>query len=88
MNGKQKRELRKELWNGTGIAVSYQRDGNYTFCLVETAIGRTILAAFGIAKWNPNDKGVPGYDYDPERGKRIAKARAIRNLAEKMATNA
>jgi hypothetical protein len=57
----------------------YQRKP-YTHCIItEDATGEK---AFGIAKWNPNDKDNPGQGWDPVRGIRLAVNNAYRELLE------
>lgn len=40
----------------------------------------------GFSKWNPNDNGVPGQDWNPVCGIAKARGRAIADLLDQMAT--
>lgn len=57
----------------------YQRKP-YTVCYIKDL--DTDTEAFGVAKWNPNDKRVPGQGWEPVRGLRIAITNAWKEMLD------
>ena len=43
-----------------------------------------LISDFGFARWNVADEGVPGLDWDPERGTAIARGRAEAAIAQRI----
>jgi hypothetical protein len=90
------REWRERLWDD-GVFEIYKNRGSFVDCtvslkgnafkkLVKKSKRSTIayLTGWGTAKWNPEDKDDPEWAFDLEYGKRLAKTRAIRDLAEQI----
>jgi hypothetical protein len=44
----------------------------------------TTYVGVGFAKWNPEDRTHPVWDWNPKRGKAIAYVRAVEDLATKI----
>ena len=80
-----KRQIVEQL---TGDDIEVDQRYPYTFCRIRFVWQGNEYFGRGFAKYNPNDKCIPGLEWDDEKGMTIAENRAIHDIAQQILLHA